>query len=59
MITPLKVKSKIQSDDAYDHDAADADAAAADDDDKLLGFVSEAAAYLPMVQHTVVHKIPS
>ena len=55
MITPLKVKSKIQSDDAYDHDAA----ADADDDDKLLGFVSEAAAYLPMVQHTVVHKIPS
>ena len=30
MITPLKVKSKIQSDDAYDDDAADDDA---DDDD--------------------------
>ena len=53
MITHFKLKSKIQSDDAYDHDAADAD------DDKLLGFVSEAATYLPMVQHTVVHKIPS
>ena len=54
-------QSKVQNpifahahDTAYDHDAADAD-----DDDKLLGFVSEAAAYLPMVQHTVMHTIPS